>query len=202
MDLSTKIEAILFFTGEPMMIGELAKMLQASEDEIKESVTGLREKLTGRGIALMENGPELALRTHPALSDLIMTIRKEELEKDLGKAGLETLALILYQGPITRARIDYVRGVNSTFIIRQLMVRGLVERIDNPVDQRSFLYKPTLELLSFLGLSSVSDLPDAHTIREELASFEARATEPTDASDPPSTKPSDEPDRSIEQENG
>jgi segregation and condensation protein B len=75
--------------------------------------------------------------------------------KDLGKAGLETLSIILYQGPISRAEIDYIRGVNSNFILRNLLIRGLIERVENPHDQRSFLYKPTLELISYLGLSKI-----------------------------------------------
>lgn len=175
---SSAIEAILFYLGEPTTVRELSRMLKASESEVRNGLTSLREKLSGHGIALIENGDEVALRTAPDLSELITTIRKEELERDLGKAGLETLAIILYQGPITRARIDHIRGVNSTFTIRQLMVRGLIEREDNPADQRSFLYKPTLELLSFLGCSSLDDLPDLETVRNELAAFESSAEEP------------------------
>jgi segregation and condensation protein B len=175
MDLSAHIEAILFYLGEATTIRQLGQMLKISETEVEEGLAVLRGRLSGRGIALMENDGEVALRTAPEASGLITALRKEEMEKDLGKAGLETLTIILYQGPITRARIDYIRGVNSAFIVRQLMVRGLIERIDNPKDQRSFLYKPSLELLSFLGLSSLADLPDLETIKAELASFEARA---------------------------
>jgi segregation and condensation protein B len=173
MDLASQIESLLFFTGEPLTLRELSKMLKVSEGEIEGGLMRLRDRLTDRGITLVENGNEIMLRTAPEASDLILQIRKEELEKDLGKAGLETLAIILYQGPVTRARIDYIRGVNSAFIVRQLMVRGLIERGDNPADARSFLYKPTLELLSFLGLPSVDDLPDIQAIRNELASFES-----------------------------
>ena len=189
MDLPSQIEAILFFTGEPLTFRELAKMLKVSEADIEGGIMRLRDRLSGHGIALIENGKEVALRTAPLASDLILEIRKEALEKDLGKAGLETLAIILYQGPVTRARIDYIRGVNSAFIVRQLMVRGLVERVDNPADARSFLYKPTMELLSFLGLSSVNDLPDMQAIKDELASFESRGEEPT-ASSNATTEPS------------
>ncbi len=189
MDLSSQIEAVLFFTGEPLTMRELAKMLKVSEGEIEGGLMRLRDKLTGRGVTLVENGEQIALRTAAEASDLILQIRKEELEKDLGKAGLETLAIIVYQGPVTRARIDYIRGVNSAFIVRQLMVRGLVERVDNPTDARSFLYKPTLELLSFLGISSLDDLPDMQTIKNELASFESDgqdSTPPAHASTEPS----------------
>lgn len=177
LDLSAQLEAILFFTGDTLTIRELSRMLKTTEDAVRKGLEELAEKLRGRGVTLMRNDNEVRLATAPETSDLITQIRKEELEKDIGKAGLETLAIILYQGPVTRARIDYVRGVNSAFIVRQLMVRGLIERVDNPDDARSFLYKPTLELVSFLGLSSTSDLPDMQAIKEELASFEMRRDE-------------------------
>ena len=189
MDLPSQIEAVLFFTGEPLTLRELAKMLKTSEADIEGGIMRLRDRLSGHGIALIENGGEVMLRTAPLVSDLILQIRKEEMEKDLGKAGLETLSIILYQGPVTRARIDYIRGVNSAFIVRQLMVRGLIERIDNPSDARSFLYKPTLELLSFLGLSSVNDLPDMQAIKDELTSFESQGEETATPSNA-ATKPS------------
>ncbi|MBP9771804.1 MAG: SMC-Scp complex subunit ScpB [Candidatus Pacebacteria bacterium] len=193
MNLSSNIEAVLFFTGEATTVKELSRMLKVSETDVRNGLTELREKLMGRGIVLMENGDEIALHTAPDASDLITAIRKEELERDLGKAGLETLAIVLYQGPVTRARIDYIRGVNSAFIVRQLLVRGLVERVDNPQDQRSFLYKPTLELLSFLGISSVTELPDMQTVLSELAAFESRAIE-TDTPLDATTKPTNDAD--------
>lgn len=177
MSLAARIEAILFYLGEPATVRQLSSMLKATDADVRGGLLELRETLAGRGMALIENGDEVALRTAPEASELITAIRKEELERDVGKAGLETLTIILYQGPITRARIDYIRGVNSAFIVRQLMVRGLIERMDNPADQRSFLYKPSLELLSFLGLSSIDDLPDRATIMHELSSFTASTEE-------------------------
>jgi segregation and condensation protein B len=89
----------------------------------------------------------------------------------LGKAGLETLAIILYQGPISRADIDYIRGVNSQFIVRNLLIRGLIERVDNPTDARSFLYKTTLDLLSHLGISKIQDLPEYDQVRRDIDGF-------------------------------
>ena len=111
------------------------------------------------------------LGTAKELSPLIEQLTKEELTKDLGKAGLETLSIILYQGPITRADIDYIRGVNSQFIVRNLLIRGLVERVENPKDARSFLYKTTLDLLSHLGISKIEELPEYAQVREDIDGF-------------------------------
>ena len=107
------------------------------------------------------------------MSSLIEKLTKEELMKDLGKAGLETLSIILYQGPLPRAEIDYIRGVNSQFILRNMLIRGLIEKVENPADRRSFLYKPTMQLLAHLGLSSTSSLPDFDVVRKNIEAFKA-----------------------------
>ncbi|MDQ5928168.1 MAG: segregation and condensation protein [Patescibacteria group bacterium] len=171
MTPASQLESVLFFKSEPLTAKELAKMLGMSEAEVKDAAESLKTNLQGRGLTLISEGDAYMLATAPEASQLIERITKEELEKDPGKAGMEVLAIILYQGPQTRAQIDHIRGVNSTFALRQLMIRGLLDRIDNPTDQRSFLYKPTLQLLSFLGVSSTSELPDFEKTKEMLASL-------------------------------
>ena len=123
----------------------------------------------------MEVNDEVALVTAPQASELIERLTKEELSKDLGKAGLEALSVILYQGPIGKSDIDYIRGVNSHYILRSLMVRGLVERLPDPSDQRSYRYRATPELLAHLGVSNREQLPEYERLRSEIDAF--RATE-------------------------
>jgi len=159
MELPKSLSAILFYQAEPMTIKRLAGFLKRSEGEIRDGLLLLEDALHGTGIRLIRNGDQVTLGTMPEASALIETMTKEELSRDLSKASLETLAIILYKGPVTRSEIDYVRGVNSTFILRNLLIRGLIERVDNPADQRSFLYKPTFQLLEYMGVSRVEDLP-------------------------------------------
>lgn len=173
MKLESEIEAILFWKAEPVSIKKLSSILKKSESEIKEGINALRESLKDRGLSVIEWEDEVTLSTAKGISSLIESLTKEELSKDLGKAGLETLSIILYQGPISRADIDYIRGVNSQFILRNLLIRGLIERVDNPADQRSFLYKPTLELISYLGVSKIEDLPEYEVIRKDIEGFKA-----------------------------
>ncbi|HBM46034.1 MAG: Segregation and condensation protein B [Parcubacteria group bacterium GW2011_GWF2_38_76] len=168
MKLDALIEAILYFKGEPVTKKELAKILEISKETLKEAIDTLREKMEGRGISLVETGDEVSLGTAPDASELISQMTKEELSRDLGKAGLETLTVVAYKGPISRSAIDNIRGVNSSFILRNLMIRGLVERVIDPNDQRAFLYKPTIDLLRFLGVSRVDDLPEYVSIAEKL----------------------------------
>jgi segregation and condensation protein B len=172
MTLDAKIEAILFWKGEPMAIKKLAAILEKSEQEIDEGLTELETKLQGRGLSLIRKDGEVMLGSAKEMGPTIEALVKEELVRDLGKAGLETLSIILYRGPVSRKDIDYIRGVNSQFILRNLLVRGLVERITNPKDERSFLYKPTFELLSYLGLGSLKELPEYNEIRKEIDTHE------------------------------
>lgn len=176
MTPSQQLEAVLFFKSEPLTTKELSTMLAMNESDVVSAAEELAHSLQGRGITLMHEGDTYMLATAPNTSELIARITKDELEKDPGKAGMEVLAILLYQGPQTRAQVDYIRGVNSTFALRQLMIRGLVERDDNPQDARSFLYKPTLELLSFLGVSSRDELPE---LAETRAALEALSGAPS-----------------------
>lgn len=176
MDLTAQIEALLFWKAEPVTVAELARSLPCSETEIVPAMETLASQLTGRGITLVRNGEQVMLGTSTEAGDLIEKLTKDELSHDIGKAGLETLTVVLYRSPVTRAEIDYIRGVNSSFILRNLLVRGLVDKIPNPADARSFLYRPTFELLSWLGVKEISELPDYRQVIDELAAVVKNST--------------------------
>lgn len=197
MTLDAKIESILFWKAEPISISKIAKILEISEEEVKGAIENLEKNLQGRGLALVMKDDEVTLRTAPEMSGVIEKLTKEELSRDLGKAGLETLSIILYQGPISRKEIDYIRGVNSNFIVRNLLVRGLIEKVENPKDQRSFLYKPTFELLSFMGISKIEDLPEYATVKKELEVFSATEEKEKDLEPVTLDETSDEPNESM-----
>src|SRR3989344_8808110 len=102
-NLEKKLEAVLFFKGEPVSFKKLEEILKVSQNEIKDAVFNLKNELAGRGVALIENGGEIMLGTAPEFSKLIENLQKEELNKELSKASLETLSIILYKGGVTRA---------------------------------------------------------------------------------------------------
>ena len=179
-ELERKIEALLFWKAEPVSVKKLSEWLKVSDTEIAQSLTSLETSLSSRGIILLRKEDEVALGSAPEHSELIERLTKEELSRDLGKAGLETLSIILYYGPITRGEIDYIRGVNSTFVLRTLLMRGLVERIQNKADLRTFLYKPTFDVLAHLGISEIHKLPEYEAVRSELEVFK-HAQEQQDA---------------------
>jgi len=169
MNLEAKIEAILFFKGEPISVKKLADLLEEKEIKIKEAVSILEEKLKKGGLQLIYKEDKIMLGTNSELGSFLEKLNKEELTKDLSIASLETLTIILYQPNISRSEIDYIRGVNSSFILRILSIRGLIERTFHPTDQRKYIYQPTFELLSYLGLAKIEDLPEYDNLQKILA---------------------------------
>ena len=178
LSLEARIEAVLFARSEPLGRVELCKLFRTDPASVDRALADLKEKLVGRGIALVDDGREVELRVAPEAVALIETLRKEELSHDIGKAGLETLAILLYKGPSTRSQIDFIRGVNSSYILRALAMRGLIRRKDNPDDERSFLYEPTTDLLATLGVAHREDLPDFGAVARELETLMRTAQQP------------------------
>lgn len=172
MNLEQKIESILFYKNEPMEIKKLAAILGVSEKEIREGAENLSKSLENRGVCLIRTENELSLATAPQTTELIDKIAKDEMNREIGKAGLETLAIILYNGPVSRREIDYIRGVNSAFILRNLSIRGLIEREPDQKDQRILRYKSSLALLAHLGLRTVEEMPDFESIRKTIRDAE------------------------------
>lgn len=168
MNLSKQIESLLFFKGEAVSVKQLSNLLNVSSEEISKAVDNLKNDLKDRGIRLVRNEDKVMLGTAPEMHEVIESLRKEELSKDLGKAGLETLSIVLYRGPVRKTEIDYIRGVNSASILRNLLVRGLVQRKTDPKNQRSFLYSPTFDLFSFLGISELSELPEYEKVKQQI----------------------------------
>ncbi len=166
---SAALEAVLFAAGEPLSKKRVASLLGISPLELRDAALQLRDHLHETGLALIEAGEDLELRTAPAASDVIQKLRESELSRDLGKAGLETLAIILYKNGATRGEIDWVRGVNSTAALRSLALRGLVSRTEDEHDRRRIRYAPTVEALAHLGVSSVRDLPQYSEFAKSLA---------------------------------
>lgn len=171
MNTEQQIEAILLFKNEPVSYGELAKLLGESVSSIKSAIHELSSKYNDHGIVVVDDGESVALGTHPSASGLIEKITKEELSRDLGRAGLETLSIVLYKGPVSRREIDYIRGVNSGFILRNLLIRGLIERAEGVTGERSYSYKPTLSLLRHLGIKSREDLPEYGSALQKIETF-------------------------------
>lgn len=168
IELESKIEGLLFYKGEDVEIKKLAELLKATEEEIEESLKKLEQSLLNRGLVLVRKDNSVVLGITSELSSTIESIRKEEITKELTKSSLETLSIVLYKNGVSRSEIDYIRGVNSSFILRNLLVRGLVEKIVDPKDNRRILYRPTFDTLSFMGIASINELPNYNEVKAQL----------------------------------
>lgn len=162
MNPKSIIESILFSVGEPISIEKLAKTLEKNKDSVKNIIEELEKdyEKEDRGLRIIKKGEEIQLVSASQNNHYIEKLIKDELQEDLTPASLEALAIIAYRGPITRAEIEEIRGVNSSFILRNLLIRGLVERKGHPQDARAYIYEISFDFLRKLGLNSAEELPE------------------------------------------
>ncbi len=151
--------ALIFASGEPLEKKRLATLLGIKNAELKLVLKVLAHSLQNSGTTLIETNAEVELRTNPEAAPIVKKLRESELSRDLGKASIETLAVIAYQTGTTRGEIDWVRGVNSSTSLRTLLMRGLIEGREDERDKRRVRYSITTEALAHLGVSRVEDLP-------------------------------------------
>ncbi|MCA9353189.1 SMC-Scp complex subunit ScpB [Patescibacteria group bacterium] len=171
--IEQKIEALLLYKNEPVRYEWLAKTLNISANEIKKIVADMQQNhYSDRGIQLVMNEDGVSLMTASIATPIIEKIIKSQEHKELSKQALETLAIIVYKKKVTKPEIDDIRGVNSIFILRNLLIRGLITKKQNLLDKRSPLYIPTHDLLSHLGISEVSAMPGFEDVQKKLNDLE------------------------------
>jgi segregation and condensation protein B len=170
MPVDILIEGLLFYKSAPQKKTTVLKLFGITEEDLQGALVILSERLKSGATRLIETDTEIQLVTAPELAPVIEALRKSELKADIGKAGAETLAIVLYQGPVSRADIDRIRGVNSSFILRNLQIRGLIERISA---ERGSGYRYTISptLLSHLGVTHKHELPDFARVADALEKF-------------------------------
>ena len=163
------VESVLFVSGEPLKLSRIAKAADVSEEEVSAAIEALSEDYSkGRGIVIIKKEDSVEMATSPENADSVSALIKGEIQENLSPAALEVLSIVAYRGPITRAEIEAIRGVNCSFTLRSLLMRSLIERIDNPKDSRGYLYKISFRFLESLGLESVDKLPDWENLSKDL----------------------------------
>jgi segregation and condensation protein B len=166
--LKSIIESVLFISGEPVKISRIAKIAGVEKPEVENALMVLAgEYAQGRGMIIVQKEDEAQMATAPENAQIISALVKSEIQEGLSRASLEVLAIVAYRGPMSRLDVEAVRGVNCSFTLRTLLMRGLVERIDNPNDSRSYLYKISFDFLKKLGLESVNQLPDFESLSKD-----------------------------------
>lgn len=160
LPLSAQLEGLLFVAAEPAALPDLAEALGISAGMVEAGLKDLDQALETRGLRLQRHAGRVQLVTAPQLAERIETFLGLESGTRLTRPGLETLAIIAYQQPITRPRIDSVRGVNSDSMLKSLLSKGLIYELGRAEGPgRPILYGTTPEFLQHLGLNSISELP-------------------------------------------
>lgn len=174
-----QLEALLFIYGDSLDFKKIAKTLKLTEAEAREAAKSLSEELgkENRGLFLIQDKDKVQLTTKPNFSNLLETVIKEELHENLTPAALETLSIIAYAGPLSRAELEYIRGVNSSFTLRNLLIRGLIERSPDPKRGNVFLYNPSFDLLKHLGISKQENLPEYEKFKSLIEKMRTPADE-------------------------
>jgi segregation and condensation protein B len=159
-NIAGKLEALMFAASEPVRISKLAKFLKITPAECLKELVSLSDYYDNekRGFKLLIKEEAVQLASSPIFSNLVAKFFNKELNEELSKAAKEVLAVIAYRGPISRTEIEYIRGVNCSFTLRNLTMRGLIERKENPSNIRSYLYEVSFDFLASLGISKVEEL--------------------------------------------
>lgn len=162
MDISSAIEAILFAAGDSVPIARLSLILEVYEGEIENAASALAEKYIaeGRGIRILKLGDKLQMCSAPEYASYITKTLEQRKPPMLSQSALETLAVVAYFQPVTRAYIDQVRGVDSSYTVGVLTQRGLIEpcgKLDVP--GRPAVFRTTDVFLRTMGISELSELP-------------------------------------------
>lgn len=162
------LEALLFVASKPMRAKDFAKILEVDEALVKQALMSLVEGKKDAGIILLDNNGQYQLASNSRYSSQVKNLLNAELREKLTDATVEVLAIVAYRQPISKAELEAIRGVNSQYSLRALLMRGLVEKTPNPHDARSFLYQTTTEFLMHLGLTSVSNLPEFEKLVSQI----------------------------------
>lgn len=183
--IDANIEAMLFASVSALSQKAIARLLEISEDDAAAAVTALDARLSssGSGLTLQKHDGKILLVTRSETAEAVRAVVKEADAGELTRPALETLTILAYRGPLTRPEIEQIRGVQSSLILRNLLIRGLVEE-KGTGDLGQALYGLTSECLKTLGIGSVEELPQyaelrGHTsIRDVLSSLEKSESKP------------------------
>lgn len=163
-DLPKKLTAVLFAGARPFSTRRLAELCDATPKEVEEALKELETNLEETPLMLQRADQDVQLVTRSEYADIVKQVVRDEIAGELTRPSLEALTILAYRGPLTRPELEQIRGVQSALILRNLMLRGLVEehedaRLGQPT------YAVTFDFIQHLGLKTIEDLPDYDALR-------------------------------------
>ncbi len=166
--LKSQLESILLVSSRPLSIKKVVEMVGAKKDEVLSQLSQLSQEyeVSERGIRLLLNNNQAQLVSSPENTGLVQDYLKDEITGELTRPQLETLTIIAYRQPVTKAELEQIRGINCSLILRNLMIRGLVEAEYNK-ERSATEYGITMDFLKYLGINSVEELPDFEKLNSD-----------------------------------
>jgi len=171
-DLHRSIEAILMVVDEPVTETTLAQILERTQNEVELALSELVLSYEERGFELKKINGGWRFYSHPDYAGVVEKFVLDGQQARLTQAALETLAVIAYRQPISRARVSAIRGVNVEAVMKTLVNRGLVEESGVEAESGAILYKTTSYFLDRLGINSLEDLPALAPYLPDLAALD------------------------------
>lgn len=168
MHIKSKIESLLFISAKPMSIKQLAELIKKDKKEIENAGKELVEEYRNnkKGIQIIKNSFKLQMVSSSENAKLIQEFIKDETTGDLSRPSLETLTIIAYRGPVSKIDLDRIRGVNCSLILRNLLLRGLIEA-KNDSKKQEIYYTITFDFIRFLGINDARELPDYEKLSKD-----------------------------------
>lgn len=167
MSIQSTIESILFVSIRPLSIKKLARFLEIQQEEVFKTLQSIQKiyEQNNHGIRLIQNNNEWQMVTLKENAPQIKKFLQLEAIGELTRPSLETLTVIAYRGPVTKSEIELIRGVNCSLILRNLMIRGLVEEeYDNQEKEK---YRVTMDFMRFLGITKIQELPQYEELNQK-----------------------------------
>ena len=169
-DISAAVEAILFSSNRALKLRELQQATDSDRATVEKALDELRRALEGRGVMLMRHHDEIHLATRPEHASAVRRALRPEVSGKLSPAAYETLAIVAYQQPVARSRVEEVRGVNCESVLSNLELRNLVTEVGRGAGPgQPKLYGTTMCFLQVMGLESLDHLPTPRLEEAEVA---------------------------------
>ncbi len=157
-NLKSIIESILFISHKALSLNEFKKITGAEIEEIKETLNKLSDEYNreDRGFIIIQNNNKYQIATNPKNAHIIKKFLKKEVSDEMTPASIETLSIIAYRGPIEKEELEQIRGVNCSIILRNLLIKGLIESQSDNEE----IYDISLEFMRRVGISKREELPE------------------------------------------
>lgn len=167
-EIKSKIESLLFISAKPMTAKQLADLTGQKEADIKTSADELVEKYKQDqiGIQIIKDGSKYQMVSSPENAKVVQEFIKDETTGELSRPSLEALTIIAYRGPISKMDLDRIRGVNCALILRNLLIRGMIEAKSDKKKNDTY-YNVTLDFIRFLGINDIKELPDYERLHKD-----------------------------------